>query len=423
VLLVSCLGAVAQVSGTKWAVVIGVSDYKFSDNDNKKLKYAHVDAQKIADRLIEPGTGMIKDNLVLLINQDATKTNIQSAFEDTMKPNVKKDDALFIFFSGHGSQDKDDNGDEKDGWDEFILPFDAKKDRPATWIRDDDFNKWIMDINARLIVIAFDCCYAAGEDKDAKAIDSKSKEIENGFYNDIGKGIDKKQEILVIAACDDNERAFEILNEKDEIQFRHGLFTYHLLDKFKASRDTTISDDKLFEEVKQGVHRDSNKNQNPVIKNKAPNEKFPISEFFPCPRVKITCRGVYDPIGGNGTSTLVKGIVIGANPDLLGVDPGSLRVNPELRSQPNYFVVLYAFTTSWHVQPLVGGEFTKIERDGTWTVEKSHTGSKYTALLVKPSFEPLNMISNLPGVDMKKVIATTGEVEGYRKGESPDLDR
>jgi len=435
-LLVGCLDAAAQVSGTKWAVVIGVSDYtKFNANGEKNLKYAHNDAQEIKKRLIEGG--MTEGSLVLLVNQGATKTRIQSAFEDTMKPKVKKNDTLFIFFSGHGSQaDDDEKNEEEDKKDEFILPFDAEEGKPGTWIRDDEFNKWIMDINARLIVIAFDCCYAAGQDKDAKAIDSESrdakaidsesKEIKNGFYNDIGKGIDKKQEILVLAACGDNERAIEMPNKEDKIELQHGLFTYHLLDKFKASRNTTISDDELFEEVKQRVYNVKH-NQNPVLTkkliNKDTNEEFPISEFFPCPRIKITTRGLYKPLGGKKILTSVKGIVTGADPDLLGIDPGLLEKKPELKSQQIYFVVLYTFTTSWHVQPYLGSEFTKIEKDGNWVVEESHTGSRYTALLVKPSFEPKNDISKLRTVDMIDVIATTGEVEGYREGENPNLDR
>ena len=40
---------------------------------------------------------------------------------------AQPDDSLFLHYSGHGTQNKDVEGDEVDGQDEVIIPVDFKK--------------------------------------------------------------------------------------------------------------------------------------------------------------------------------------------------------------------------------------------------------------------------------------------------------
>lgn len=67
-------------------------------------------------------------------------------------------DSLWFSFSGHGSQVKDHNGDESDGWDETILPLDYKS---AGHIIDDDLYKIVSRVpaGARLTVL-LDACHS-----------------------------------------------------------------------------------------------------------------------------------------------------------------------------------------------------------------------------------------------------------------------
>jgi hypothetical protein len=54
----------------------------------------------------------------------ATKTAISSAFE-TLTETVQRDAVVLIFFSMHGQQIPDDNGDEQDNMDESLIPYDC----------------------------------------------------------------------------------------------------------------------------------------------------------------------------------------------------------------------------------------------------------------------------------------------------------
>ena len=63
-----------------------------------------------------------------------TKQNILSAFQKIVQES-KPGDVNFIQYSGHGGRVKDTTGDEKDGYDSYILPSDYKTEGQ---ILDDD---------------------------------------------------------------------------------------------------------------------------------------------------------------------------------------------------------------------------------------------------------------------------------------------
>src|SRR5262245_54862752 len=54
----------------------------------------------------------------LLINEEATASNIERWFRSWLITGTQPGDRLFFFYAGHGSQIADDNGDERDGKDE-----------------------------------------------------------------------------------------------------------------------------------------------------------------------------------------------------------------------------------------------------------------------------------------------------------------
>ena len=61
-------------------------------------------------------------------------------------------------------------------------------------------------------------------------------------------------------------------------------------------------------------------------------------------------------------------------------------------------VVVYAFAGgNWWVQPTTAEPLTDVNDTGEWTTE-THLGTSYTALLVKPSYRPRNVLAQLPPV-------------------------
>jgi hypothetical protein len=67
-------------------------------------------------------------------------------------------DALVFHYSGHGSQVPDRNGDERDGLDEILCPYDLEWEHPLT---DDDLAAAVVPIpKGALLTVILDCCHS-----------------------------------------------------------------------------------------------------------------------------------------------------------------------------------------------------------------------------------------------------------------------
>jgi hypothetical protein len=67
-------------------------------------------------------------------------------------------DSLVFHYSGHGSQVPDRNGDEHDGLDEILCPFDLDWEHPLT---DDDLAAAIAPVpEGALLTVILDCCHS-----------------------------------------------------------------------------------------------------------------------------------------------------------------------------------------------------------------------------------------------------------------------
>jgi len=94
----------------RWAVVVGISDYKFDTNWNPRkgipdLRYASRDARAFADFLISPSGGAFSpDHVKLLLDQQATIDEVRVAIGDFLARSLE-DDLVILFFAGHGTPD------------------------------------------------------------------------------------------------------------------------------------------------------------------------------------------------------------------------------------------------------------------------------------------------------------------------------
>ncbi|MCP4396513.1 MAG: hypothetical protein GY801_04245 [bacterium] len=80
---------------------------------------------------------------------------------------VQPGDFVSIYYSGHGSQTKDLNGDEDDGKDEIWIPYGARKDARAQKnnydVLDDEIEVWLAALyeKTRNVVFVSDSCHSA----------------------------------------------------------------------------------------------------------------------------------------------------------------------------------------------------------------------------------------------------------------------
>ena len=107
-------------------------------------------------------------NIILLLNEKATKNNITSALQ--YMANIIEPEDYFVFsWSGHGSETFDTNGDErnydpKDTLDEIICPYDilAGDDTWINMITDDELDSYFSNITCKGMTLIFDCCLSGG---------------------------------------------------------------------------------------------------------------------------------------------------------------------------------------------------------------------------------------------------------------------
>ncbi len=81
-----------------WAVIVGVSRYQHLQS----LKYTDDDAYRMYAFLKSPEGGALQDNQIrILIDEDATRTNMMNAMRQTFSK-ADKNDVVMLYFSGHG---------------------------------------------------------------------------------------------------------------------------------------------------------------------------------------------------------------------------------------------------------------------------------------------------------------------------------
>lgn len=111
---------------TKYALVVAVGKYPEGQRYWRNLSSVN-DWQHIKPALLQNGFGI--KNIDTLINEKATKKNILLAL-DKLAAKAKAGDIIYFHFSGHGQQIQDDANDgyldEVDGYDEALVPYDAK---------------------------------------------------------------------------------------------------------------------------------------------------------------------------------------------------------------------------------------------------------------------------------------------------------
>jgi tetratricopeptide (TPR) repeat protein len=261
-----------QPLDNRWALVIGISSYKDSQIN---LKYAADDANAFSESLIKLGR-VDKSHIKSLIDKSATYENIRRIIEGWLSLNTGKDDFIIIYFSGHGTYDIDDDGDEDDGLDEFLVPYDYDSNDISTAIRDDDFAFWINKLKSNKILLIIDSCFSGGVAKGKGLVNNKIKgqKSSDNVGDDLLKDFPKKG-VALLSACKSDQVSYEAP------EFKHGLFTYFLLLSFDGSsdidRDRIITMEESFDSLKA---KTCDYSRNKYSKTQEPELKNNIKDIF-----------------------------------------------------------------------------------------------------------------------------------------------
>lgn len=118
--------------------------------------------------------GFLPDDIVVLVNERATRLGIINAFRSHLLERSGPGDVIVFHYSGHGHQITDDNGDELDGYDEVLVPYGAPNHQaldPAAdyagerHLRDDTLNDLLAELRAAVgpeghVLVTIDACFS-----------------------------------------------------------------------------------------------------------------------------------------------------------------------------------------------------------------------------------------------------------------------
>jgi metacaspase-1 len=106
----------------------------------------------------------------------ATKDGILNGIQKYLIDKAAPGDICVFHFSGHGEQVYDNNGDEDDGYDEALVPYDAPMEyQPGIekHLRDDDFGLKLQNLRLKLgeageLIVIVDACHSGSSTRGNK---------------------------------------------------------------------------------------------------------------------------------------------------------------------------------------------------------------------------------------------------------------
>lgn len=163
----------ADAVGQRKALLVGINDYARSAIPD--LRGAVNDVSRLAE-ILQKQMHFPEANIVKLTDQEATRDRILSELSKLVN-STQKEDILYIHFSGHGSQVADQNGDEKDGYDETFLSYDARQ-QGIPDIVDDEFEQLFNKLASDNVLIVFDSCHSGTVTRSVPSADPEIAEIQ-----------------------------------------------------------------------------------------------------------------------------------------------------------------------------------------------------------------------------------------------------
>lgn len=156
----------------KRALIVAISKYKPGTGWND-LASAN-DIPLIKEALLKQG--FKEADIVVMKDAACTKEGILNGIQKHLIEKSAPGDICVFHFSGHGEQVYDNNGDEDDGYDEALVPYDAPMEyQPGVdkHLRDDDFGTKLQDLRLKLgengeLIVIVDACHSGSSTRGNK---------------------------------------------------------------------------------------------------------------------------------------------------------------------------------------------------------------------------------------------------------------
>ena len=200
----------------KWALIIGIEKYK----KTAPVQFAEADAKAMSE-FLNRFIGIPEENIISLINDNASKSEIEVMVKDRLPGLVREGDTLFVYYAGHGIPANESP---------YLLPWDGDPDSPAiTAYPVDNLYSDLDQLPAKNVFVFLDTCFSGRSGREEK---------ENLLMAGARPGVLKvrdplliSKKIVSVAAAKANQLSNYYKEEG------HGLFTYYLLKGMLGAAD------------------------------------------------------------------------------------------------------------------------------------------------------------------------------------------
>jgi hypothetical protein len=234
-----------------WALVIGIEEY----GSLPPVNYAKRDALVVKE-YFNKVLGVPEENIITLIDKDATKSRIEGFIKQYLPDNVSNETTLYVYFAGHGAPDMSKG-------EPYLVPYDGDtRFLEQTGYNLKDFYQDLNKMKVQKVLIFLDSCFGGVA---ARASDMLVKGARPALVH-VQNATIASEKIVSMSATNESQTSISYDEEK------HGLFTYYLLRGLQGMADTDgdhyVSLKELYEYVKVNVSRAARrlgKEQTPVI--------------------------------------------------------------------------------------------------------------------------------------------------------------
>lgn len=259
-----------EFTGRKYALVVGVSRYKFHEGGLSDLRYADADARSVAHFLKTRG-GFRADDVSYLENEAATVEGVRAAL-DLFLTRARENDFVFLFIASHGAQDRFDPKNL------YLILHDTKvTDMPRTALKMSELqNLFSNRLRARRMAVVIDACHSAAVGAPTTTSTRQLQRSDNNTFGLYAEKIFSDEGKALLTSSDVNEVSEEGPNWGDG----HGVFTWALLEGLggvaDTNRDKVVTTGELFDFVSLKVRQETSGRQNPRALP-GTNRNFPLA--------------------------------------------------------------------------------------------------------------------------------------------------
>jgi len=215
------IGPVAR----RYAVIVGLSRYKYASRELPALRYADRDARALSDFLMtSAGGGFDPRNIKLLLNENAMYKNVRSALFEFLK-DATDNDLVVIYFAGHGLPDPRRLSNL------YLACYDTDPSHiPSTGLpMRDIYSALEHHIESKRVVVLADACHSAG------IADPRGTRGVRGIA--INAALSGLSSIKPTCAIFTSSEGYELSQEDQRWGGGHGVFTWALLKAMKGEAD------------------------------------------------------------------------------------------------------------------------------------------------------------------------------------------